>query len=138
VPCTRRGKKRPERGGQSGPRRGGYQIEIQFRLQIAGTDRKVTYRLVIGETKKGDVVVKREILRYKRGEFGSPFHFIDIQAGKGATINNEEDFDKEDRELEREVQTMESPDTLAIVARHLFDRHPDLFTREPGQTIFSR
>ena len=156
------------------------EIEIQFRLQIAGTDRKVTYRLEIGETKKGDVVVKREILRYKRGEFGHPFHFIDFKAGKGAAVNNEEDFDKEDRELEREEQTLESPDTLAIkglgqfsrfkaavafrrlienwhisdfhisaargdkedsegehlsengdnlpaVARHLFDRHPDLF-----------
>lgn len=98
------------------------EIEIQFRLEIAGTNRKVTYRLEIGENKASRVVVKREILRYKRGESGAPFHFIDFREGKGTAVNNEEDFDKADKDLEREPQTLESPDTLAIKGLGQFER----------------
>jgi len=97
------------------------EIEIQFRLEIAGRERLVTYRLEIGEIAKRPVV-KREILRYKRGVHGSPFHFIDFSMGKGTAVNNEEDFDKPDTELKREEQTLESPDTLAIKGLGQFER----------------
>jgi len=50
------------------------EIEIQFRLSIASVERLVTYHLTIVE-KNRQPVVKREILRYKRGSYGSPFHF---------------------------------------------------------------
>ena len=39
-------------------------------------------------------MVSREILRYKRGRYGSPFHFLDFAQGKGYAVTNEEDFDK--------------------------------------------
>ena len=41
-------------------------IEIQYRMEIAGVSRLVTYSLEIAE-KSGVPYVKREILRYKRG-----------------------------------------------------------------------
>ena len=98
------------------------EIEIQFRLNIAGTNRLVTYRLEIGETEDKETIVKREILRYKRGRHGSPFHFIDFANGEGYAINNEEEFDKPDSELERESQKLDSPDTLAIKGLGQFER----------------
>ncbi|MNF69073.1 recombination protein F [compost metagenome] len=58
------------------------EIEIKFRLNIAGVPRLVTYWLVIGE-EKGRIVVQREVLRYKRGAYGSPFHFLDFSADFG-------------------------------------------------------
>ncbi len=87
-------------------------IELKFRLEIAGVNRLVTYVLEIGYEKNRPVVL-REILRYKRGAYGSPYHFIDFTRGVGVAVNNEEDFKKEDTELKREEQTV-SPDTLAI------------------------
>ena len=39
-------------------------------------------------------VVRREILRYKRGRYGSPFRFLDFTDGSGYAITNEESFDK--------------------------------------------
>lgn len=97
------------------------EIELQFRLNIANKDRLVTYRIEIGE-EKGKPFINREILRYKRGQFGSPFHFIDFTRGQGYAINNEEDFDKRDEELEREEQTLGSPDIMAIKGLGQFER----------------
>lgn len=98
------------------------EIEIQFRLDIAGTNRLVTYRLEIGDTPDKGTIVKREILRYKRGRHGSPFHFIDFTHGEGYAINNEEEFDKPDSELTRESQKLDSPETLAIKGLGQFER----------------
>lgn len=97
------------------------EIELQFRLNIAQKDRLVTYRIEIGE-EKGKPYIQREILRYKRGPYGSPFHFIDFSNGQGYAINNEEDFDKKDEELEREEQKLGSPDILAIKGLGQFER----------------
>jgi len=95
------------------------EIEIKFRLDISGVERLVTYSVSIGE-EKGRAVVKREILRYKRGRHGQPFHFLDFREGSGYAINNEEDF-KSDEELEREEQKV-APDTLAISGLGQFER----------------
>ena len=98
------------------------EIEIQFRLDIAGRNRLVTYHLEIGESEEKTVLVKREILRYKRGRNGSPFHFIDFKNGEGYAINNEEEFDKPDSELTTERQKLDSPETLAIKGLGQFER----------------
>jgi predicted ATPase len=97
-------------------------IEIQFRMEITGRERLVTYRLEIREDNKGQPIVSREILRYKRGEHGSPFHFLDFADGSGYAITNEEDFSKKDTELDREEQKLASPDTLAIKGLGQFER----------------
>ena len=99
-----------------------WEIEIQFRLNIAGIDRLVTYHLEIGETSDKVTIVKREILRYKRGRHGSPFHFIDFANGEGYAINNKEEFDKPDSALKREAQKLDSPEPLAIKGLGQFER----------------
>ncbi len=98
------------------------EIEIQFRTSINNADRLVTYLLEIALDEKGRPVVDREILRYKRGAHGSPFHFLDYQRGKGFAIVNEEDFDKAEEKLRREEQVLDSPDILAIKGVGQFQR----------------
>jgi len=100
---------------------GQIEIELQFRLTIAGKNRLLTYRLEISE-ENGKPIIEREILRYKRGAYGSPFHFIDFSRGVGYAITNEEDFDKPDEELDRDEQTLGSPDILAIKGLGQFER----------------
>jgi predicted ATPase len=96
-------------------------LEMQFRMNIVDKPRLVTYLLTIGQ-KNNKPVVKREILRYKRGSYGSPFHFLDFKYGQGYAITNEEDFAKKDEELEREEQTLDSQDILAIKGLGQFQR----------------
>jgi len=95
-------------------------IEIQYRMQITGVERLVTYSLEIGE-RAGQPIVQREILRYKRGRYGSPYRFLDFTNGEGFAITNEEDFQKGDEELDRESQKV-APDTLAIKGLGQFER----------------
>lgn len=97
------------------------EIELQFRLEIAKKSRLVTYHLAIGQH-KGAIYIDREFLRYKRGRYGSPYHFLEFSKGKGYAITNEEDFDKPAKELEREEQALKSPDILAIKGLGQFER----------------
>jgi predicted ATPase len=96
------------------------QIEIQYRMPITEIERLITFHLEIGMV-NGQICVKREILRYKRGPYGSPFHFLDFANGSGFAITNEEDFKKE-QELNREKQTLSSQDMLAIKGIGQFQR----------------
>jgi predicted ATPase len=96
-------------------------FEMQFRMNIVDKPRLVTYLLTIGQ-ENNKPVVKREILRYKRGSYGSPFHFLDFKNGQGYAITNEEDFAKSDEELEREEQTLGSQDLMAINGLGQFKR----------------
>lgn len=96
------------------------EIEIQFRLEIVGVERLVTYLLQVGE-RQGQPVVEREVLRYKRGRYGAPFRFLDFSDGEGYAITNEEDFNRPDEELTREKQKV-APDTLAISGLGQFEK----------------
>ena len=97
------------------------EIELKFSLKILKTERLVTYILHIGQEEKRPLI-KREILRYKRGEYGSPYHFLDFANGKGYAITNEENFNQTKAELEREEQQLESNDILAIKGLGQFQR----------------
>ena len=95
-------------------------IEIQYRMKLADVDRLVTYSLEIAE-ENNQPYVKREVLRYKRGQSGKPYHFLDFANGVGYAITNEEDFKKSDEQLSRESQQVSS-DTLAIKGLGQFQR----------------
>ncbi|HKU17944.1 MAG TPA: AAA family ATPase [Candidatus Saccharimonadales bacterium] len=102
------------------PERDSILIELQYRMEITGVERLVTYSIEIGES-NGAPIVRRELLRYKRGRYGSPYHFLNFSMGEGYAITNEEDFNKSDEELDREDQKV-APDTLAIKGLGQFER----------------
>jgi len=98
------------------------ELTLQFRLDITGHERLVTYLLKIEPDATGRAVVAREVLRYKRGAYGQPFHFLDFAHGRGYAITNEEDFSKAEEALVREEQELDAPDILAIKGLGQFDR----------------
>ena len=121
--------------GKAVSKRGGYkelasrgfahepiELTLQFRLEITGYERLVTYLLRIAPDATGRAVVAREILRYKRGVNGKPFHFLDFELGKGYAINNEEDFSRAEEKLNREEQELDAPDILAVKGLGQFER----------------
>ena len=121
--------------GKAVAKRGGYrelasrghagepiELTLQFRLEITGRERLVTYALKIAPGKDNRPVVEREVLRYKRGSYGAPFRFLDFSLGKGYAITNEEEFSKKDEELTREEQELDAPDILAIKGLGQFER----------------
>jgi len=88
-------------------------IELQFRMEISHVPRLVTYYLELCQ-RNLQVEIAREILRYKRGASGSPYHFLDFSGGKGKAVVNEDDFKKTDEELTKEPQELGKSDILAI------------------------
>jgi predicted ATPase len=85
-------------------------ITVKFR-ESGG--RLATYQLDIGED-GGRPVVDREILKFRRGRHGKPWHFVDFSRGKGEAITNESAYGREGVEAERKEYALDDPAVLAI------------------------
>lgn len=104
---ARRGGMRELRSrGLNGPVR----IEIKFR-ESGG--RLATYELAVDEI-DGRVVVEREVLKFRRGQRGKPWHFVDFSRGRGTAITNEQQYGKEGAEEQRAEYALDELDALAI------------------------
>ena len=103
-------------------RRGGYQelvsrgeqgpVGITVKFRESGW-RLATYVLQVAED-HGRVVVDREILRYRRGQYGKPWHFVDFSRGRGTATTSESIYGQEGVVEEREEYELDDPSILAI------------------------
>lgn len=87
-------------------------IELMVRFRESG-GRLVTYQLKVAH-EAGRVVVEREILRYRRGQKGHPWSFVDFSKGIGKAITNESAYGQEGVAAEREDYILDDPSILAI------------------------
>ena len=92
--------------GEKGP------IGITVKFRESG-GRLATYQLEIAIA-KGHPVVHREILKFRRGQYGKPWHFVDFSRGKGTAITNEAMYGQEGAEAQREERVLDDPSILAI------------------------
>ena len=92
--------------GETGP------ISITVKFRESG-GRLATYQLDIAED-AGRPVVDREILRFRRGQYGQPWHFVDFSRGHGVAITNESSYGEEGAEAERKEHVLDDPSVLAI------------------------
>ncbi len=102
-------------------------IEIELKFRERERSPLTTYFLQINE-QKGKAYVEREILRYRRGSSGQPWHFLDFSGGTGTAVTNELESVTDVRDLQRETQTLKSPDILAIKGLAQFERFPAVVT----------
>ncbi|MGK5094181.1 AAA family ATPase [Deltaproteobacteria bacterium TL4] len=100
---------------------GAIEIEIKFREKPGSP--LITYFLQINQ-RKGKAYVEREVLKYRRGSGGQPWHFLDFSEGQGSAVTNEVDSVKDVRDLKRETQPLKSADILAIKGLAQFERFP--------------
>lgn len=98
-------------------------IEIELKFRAKPESPLTTYFLQIGE-QAGKALVEREILKYRRGSSGQPWHFLDFTRGKGTAVTNELDSVTDINELDREEQTLKSHDILAVKGLAQFARFP--------------
>ncbi len=98
-------------------------IEIEIKFRINPGSPLVTYSISIA-AKGNRPVVKREILKYRRFRHGRPWHFLDFSMGTGFAVTNEAEEVKDATQLERDEQTLKSPDLLAIKGLAQFERFP--------------
>ena len=92
--------------GEKGP------IGITVKFRESG-GRLATYQLEIAND-EGHPVVHREVLKFRRGQYGKPWHFVDFSRGKGTAITNEAVYGQEGAEAQREERILDDPSILAI------------------------
>jgi predicted ATPase len=103
---------------------GAIEIELKIRADLGRPKASlITYSLKLDE-ENGAPVVEREVLKYRRGSGGKPWHFIDFSRGTGHAVTNEMDTVADETQLQRETQTLKSPDILAIKGLAQFERFP--------------
>ena len=88
-------------------------IELTIKFRESG-GRLATYLLHVGVDDDNRTVVEREVLRYRRGQHGQPWHFVDFRNGTGSAITNESAYGQAGVEQDREEYKLGSPDVLAI------------------------
>ena len=92
-------------------RKGPISITVSF---WETTGRLATYVLEVAD-RGGRAVVKREVLRYRRGAgSGGPWHFVDFREGSGVAITNESMYGEPGVAEERGEYQLDDPATLAI------------------------
>lgn len=92
--------------GEKGP------IGITIKFRESG-GRLATYDLKINE-ENGRAIVEREVLKFRRGQRGRPWHFVDFSHGKGTAITNESVYGQEGAQEERAEFELEDTSVLAI------------------------
>lgn len=96
---------------------GPIEFEIKFRNEVTGKSKSplITYELHIN-LKNNIPTITKEVLSYRRGNYGRPYRFLDFAEGTGTAIINEEGFEAEKQQFQevRESQTLASADILAI------------------------
>ena len=100
---------------------GPIEIELKFREEPGRP--VITYYLQI-DTEKNRPIIEREILKYRRGSHGRPWHFLDFTKGTGYAVTNELEEVEDVEELQREEQTLKSQDILAVKGLTQFERFP--------------
>lgn len=110
------------RGGFKEVRSRGNDGPIEFELKFReGDGPLVTYHLSISE-QKGRAIVGQETLKYRRGQHGQPWRFLDFHEGEGTAVTNEVDYGTPTAEMKREHQRLDSPDILAIKGLGQFEK----------------
>jgi predicted ATPase len=101
-------------------------FEIKFRnIKMEGEHSPlITYRVEIGfDSQAGKAIVRREMLSYRRGQYGKPWRFLDFTDGAGDAITNEDEYDgKEGLQEQRMNQKVAETDILAIKGLGQFEQ----------------
>jgi predicted ATPase len=121
VALTRLGGSRGFQEARSRNSKGPIEIELKFRENEGSP--LITYYLAVNE-RDGVPYVERELLKYRRGSKGQPWHFLDFSNGEGQAVTNEPDQVQDEGQLQREHQVLKSSDTLAVKGLAQFKKFP--------------
>lgn len=87
-------------------------ISIVLKFRETG-GRLATYELAVG-LDNGQPVVEKEVLKFRRGQTGKPWHFVDFSRGRGEAITNEAKYGQQGAKEERRQYVLDEPTVLAI------------------------
>ena len=104
--------------GQSGDMR----FEVKFRP--SPEEPIITYELTIGKDKRAIPLVKKEVMRFRRGQHGAPWKILDFAYGEGVAAEGELQSYEDVQRATRTSQKVAAPDILAVKGLGQFENFP--------------
>lgn len=101
---------------------GDMHFEVKFRP--SPEEPVITYELTIGLNEKSAPVVKKEIMRFRRGQHGAPWKILDFAYGEGVAASGVLESYEDVRIAERSPQKIAAPDILAVKGLGQFEDFP--------------
>ena len=98
------------------------QFEIKFRP--SPNEPVITYELTIGLSEKQIPVVKKEVMRFRRGQHGAPWKILDFSYGEGVAAEGELQSYEDVQIANRTPQRVSAPDILAVKGLGQFENFP--------------
>ena len=89
-------------------------IEFEIKFRPSEDEPLTTYELSIGLGERKLPIVKREVLRLRRGQKGAPWKVLEFAGGEGYAAEGELNSYEDVQLAGRKRQKLESPDILAI------------------------
>ncbi len=94
--------------GQSGD------IEFEIKFRPSEGEPLITYQLVICLAQDRKPAIKKEVMKFRRGQTGAPWKVLEFSFGEGVAADGELIKYEDVRLAERSPQKLDSPDILAI------------------------
>lgn len=101
---------------------GDMQFEIKFRP--SPNEPVITYELTIGLSEKQIPVVKKEVMRFRRGQHGAPWKILDFSYGEGVAAEGDLQSYEDVQIANRTPQRVSAPDILAVKGLGQFENFP--------------
>lgn len=101
---------------------GDMQFEVKFRP--SPNEPVITYELTIGLNDKSTPIVKKEVMRFRRGQHGAPWKILDFANGEGVAAEGELQSYKDVQRASRSSQKVSAPDILAVKGLGQFENFP--------------
>lgn len=102
--------------------KGDMQFEVKFRP--SPDEPIITYELTIGLSEKSMPVVKKEVMRFRRGQHGAPWKILDFSYGEGVAAEGELQSYEDVQIATRTPQKVSAPDILAVKGLGQFENFP--------------
>jgi predicted ATPase len=103
-------------------------IEIGLKFKQSPDEPLITYELGIGLDEAGVPTVAKEVMRFRRGQKGSPWKILDFKNGEGQAAGGMLNSYEEVKLVTRTKQKLDSPDILAIKGLGQLKEFPALST----------
>ena len=98
------------------------QFEVKFRP--SPEEPIITYELTIGLNEKKIPVVKKEVMRFRRGQHGAPWKILDFSFGEGVAAEGDLQSYEDVQIATRTPQRVSAPDILAVKGLGQFENFP--------------
>ena len=105
-----------KRGGFSEVISRGQEGDIEFEIKFRPSNEEpiITYQLSICLQDNNRPAIKKEVMRFRRGQTGAPWKVLDFSFGTGVAADGDLNRYEDVRLADRSEQRLDSPDILAI------------------------